>query len=109
MPRLEVAAGPPAAITRHADGNALGGIRTPQLDVPIAVQSGLGQPPSGFCSLFGTATPFDAPTLASRYPSHAKYVAAVVKAARKAVRAQVLLPADLPAIKAAALASTVGS
>ncbi len=109
MPRLQIDPGPPADLVRDARGNALGGIRTPQLDVPIAVQSGLGQPPGGFCSLFGTSVPFDAPTLAQLYPSHAKYVAAVVKAARKAVRAQVLLRADLPGIKAAALASTIGN
>jgi len=109
MPRLQIDAGPPADIVRDTRGNALGGIRTPQIDVPIAVQSGLGQPPGGFCSIFGTAVPFDAPTLAQLYPSHAKYVAAVVKAARKAVRAQVLLRADLPAIKAAAVGSTIGN
>jgi hypothetical protein len=109
MPRLEVAAGPPPAIARDANGNALGGIRTPQLDVPISAQSGLGQPASGFCSLFGTTAPFDAPTLASLYPSHARYVAAVVKAARRAVRTEVLLRADLPAITAAAVASDIGS
>lgn len=108
MPRLDVAPGPPPSIARDALGNALGGIRTPQVNVPIAALSGLGQSGGGFCGLFGTTTPFDAATLATRYPSHAKYVAAVVKAARKAVRTQVLLRADLPAIKAAALASDIG-
>jgi len=109
MPRLQVDAGPPAALVLDARGNVLGGIRTPQMDVPVAVQSGLGQPPGGFCGLFGTSAPFDAPTLAQLYPSHARYVSAVVKAARKAVRAQVLLRADLPAIKAAAVASAIGN
>jgi len=109
MPRLQVDAGPPAALVRDGRGNVLGGIRTPQMDVPIAVQSGLGQPAGGFCSLFGTAVPFDAPTLAQLYPSHARYVSAVVKAARKAVRAQTLLRADLPAIKAAAQSSAIGN
>jgi hypothetical protein len=64
-PRLAVSAGPPTTIARDASG----GIRTPQVDVPIATFTGL---PSGsiFCLLFGTTTPFDAARLASLYPTH---------------------------------------
>jgi hypothetical protein len=106
-PRLQVS-GDPAAIARDARGNALGGIRTPQVDVPIAALSGLGQSGGGFCGLFGTTTPFDAATLATLYPSHARYVAAVGKAARRAVRAGFLIGVDAKAITAAAKASTIG-
>jgi alpha/beta hydrolase family protein len=107
-PRLDVAAGPPPSIMRDARGNGLGGIRTPQLDVPIATLSGLGQPPGGFCAIFGTTVPFDTATLSTLYPSHAGYVTAIAKAAGKAVRARHLLRADAPAIRAAAMASNVG-
>ncbi|HKA29613.1 MAG TPA: alpha/beta hydrolase domain-containing protein [Candidatus Binatia bacterium] len=107
-PRLDIVAGPPPSIARDARGNALGGIRTPQLDVPIATLSGLGQPPGGFCAIFGTTVPFDAATLSMLYPSHTEYVTAVAKAAGEAVRARHLLRADVPAIKAAAIASNVG-
>jgi Alpha/beta hydrolase domain len=107
-PRLDVVTGPPPSITRDARGNALGGIRTPQLDVPIATLSGLGQPPGGFCAIFGTTVPFDAATLSTLYPSHAGYVTAIAKAAGRAVRARHLLRADAPAIRAAAMASDVG-
>jgi hypothetical protein len=107
-PRLEIVAGLPPSIARDARGNALGGIRTPQLDVPIATLSGLGQPPGGFCAIFGTTVPFDATTLSMLYPSHAEYVTAVAKAAGEAVSARHLLRADVPAIKAAAIASNVG-
>lgn len=62
----------------------------------------------GFCALFGTTTPFDAPTLATLYPSHAGYVAAVLDAARKAVHGGFILKADRPAIATAAMASNVG-
>jgi hypothetical protein len=109
MPRLDVDAGPPAAIMRDAHGNALGGIRTPQVDVPIATLSGSGQAGNGFCALFGSTTPFDAGTLHALYPTHAKYVGEVGRAAHKAVRAEVLMRADLPAIKAAASTSSVGN
>ncbi len=37
-----------------AKGNVTGGIRTPQVDVPVAILSGLGQTSSPLCSLFGT-------------------------------------------------------
>lgn len=107
-PRLQVSAGSPPVIARDALGNALGGIRTPPVDVPIAALSGLGQTGSAFCALFGTTVPFDAATLASLYPSHAAYVQAVVKSARKAMRAGYLLKADLVEIKKAALASDIG-
>ena len=108
-PPLEVLAGPPATIQLNALGNARGGIRTPALDVPIAVYSGLGQSGGSFCSLFGTTTPFDAATLARLYPSHAAYVDAVRKAVRTAVRARYILRLDGEAILAAAGASAIGN
>ncbi len=42
------------AFVLDAKGNATGGIRTPQVDVPVATLSGLGQTGSAFCGLFGT-------------------------------------------------------
>src|SRR5262245_29273789 len=97
------------AFVLDAHGNVRGGVRTPQLDVPIATLSGLGQTGAAFCRLFGTTTPFDAATLRALYPSHRKYVAAVRHAARAAVRAGVLLGPDARAIDAAAAASTIGN
>jgi hypothetical protein len=108
-PRLDVVAGSPPAINRDAFGNAVGGIRTPYVDVPTATLSGLGQTGSVFCFLFGTTTPFDDATLASLYPSHNAYVAAVKKATNSAVRAGFLRQRDGNLIKAAAKASAVGS
>jgi hypothetical protein len=107
-PRLEIAPGPPATILRDPLGNALGGIRTPQVDVPIATLSGLGQTGSSFCALFGTTVPFDAPTLAALYPTHAGYVTAIAKAARRAARAGYVIKIDTTAIRAGAEASSIG-
>jgi hypothetical protein len=107
-PRLAITAGNPPVIERDAFGNARGGIRTPAVDVPVATHSGLGQTGSAFCSIFGTTTAFDAATLAQLYPSHADYVRAVVRSARRAKRAGYLLKADVTAIKQAANASDVG-
>jgi hypothetical protein len=108
-PRLHVTAGPPPTIERDRFGNALGGIRTHQVEAPIATLSGLGQTGTSFCGLFGTTTPFDAATLAMLYPTHESYVSAVVKAARAAVHDGFLKKVDAKAIQAAAAASDVGS
>jgi hypothetical protein len=106
MPRLETDEEGTFVLDQH--GNVRGGIRTPQLDVPIATLSGLGQSGSAFCGLFGTTTPLDAATLATLYPTHRGYVRAVRRAARSAVRRRVLLRPDARAIVAAAVASDVG-
>jgi hypothetical protein len=54
----------------HKDGrgNVLGGIRTPWVDAPVAVLSGLGQAGDSFAFLFGQTRPFDEATLAELYP-----------------------------------------
>ena len=101
-PLIEVDAGPPAAIARDDDGNALGGIRTSYVDVPLAQLSGEGQGGGGFCGIFGTTVPFDQATLQARYPTHAGYVAAVAASTDAALAAGFLLPADAALIKAAA-------
>ena len=45
-----------------------GGIRTPWVEVPTAVLSGLGQSGETFAMLFGRTEPFDEATLAALYP-----------------------------------------
>ncbi len=85
-----------------------GGIRTPHVDAPVATLSGLGQTGSNFCTIFGTTKPFDAATLAAKYPTHAAFVKAWNAATDKAVKAGFLLAADAKNIKAAAAQSTVG-
>src|SRR5215813_2914069 len=83
-PPLSVRAGSPPILERDPRGNAVGGIRTPQVDVPVAVVSGVGQPDRSPCGRLGTTIAFDAATLASLYPSHRSYVAAVSRAAKQA-------------------------
>jgi len=106
-PRLEVGPGTPPTLVRDAHGNALGGIRTPQVDVPIATLSGELAGLS-VCSLFGQTVPFDAATLAALYPSHAAYVSAFSAAADAAVQAGFVLPPDATLMKEAAAASSIG-
>jgi hypothetical protein len=106
-PRLIVAPGSPVTLTRDAHGNALGGIRTPQLDVPIATLSG-ELPALSLCSLFGHTVPFDSATLAALYPTHAAYVTSVESATDQAVQAGFILAPDAALIKEAAATSTIG-
>ena len=85
------------ALKRDAHGNALGGIRTPVVDVPTATLSGLPAAGAGsnlLCGLFGSRLPFDANKLRALYPSHADYVAAVTRATDAAIAAGFVLDAD---------------
>ena len=93
-------------IARDADGNAIGGIRTPAVDVPTAAYTGIGSGGAG-CFLFGTTVPFSASTLLARYPTHTSYVRKVKHAAERAVDHRFLLRPDAKAIVAAAEAAAI--
>ena len=107
-PQLSVQPGVPPVIERDARGNAVGGIRTPQIDVPIAALSGIGQPVGSACSRFGTTIAFDAATLAALYPDHRSYVEAMNRATKRAVKRGFLLAIDAKAIRRAAASSSIG-
>jgi hypothetical protein len=86
-------------IARDAQGNAVGGIRTPAVDVPVSTLTGVANPKASvICSLFGQTTPLPAATLAALYPSHAAYVAKVTADAKAAQARGFLLPADVATI-----------
>ena len=74
MPQVELAAD--GSIARDAQGLALGGIRTPQVDVPVAALSGVGQTGSNFCGLFGTTVPFSTAQLQAAQSTHDQFVTA---------------------------------
>ena len=87
-------------------GNVKGGIRTPYVDTPVAVLSGLGQPESNpFCGLYGTTTLFDEAQLLELYPDKQAYMAAIDSTTDSAVDAGFLLPKDAELIKARARTS----
>jgi hypothetical protein len=104
---LQVSGG---AIDRDQRGNALGGIRTPAVDAPTeTLQGTFDLHKSVICALFGSATPFDATTLRSLYPTHQDYVHDVAASAQSAVRSGFLLPADARTVSQAANAAPVPS
>lgn len=101
----------PPHIVRDVQGNALGGVRTPFVDVPITtyvpsdtVAHTTAQ--SGFCVLYGYNIPFDAAKLASLYQNHGDYVKQFVAGSIQAVRDGFwLVPDAIRAIERAARSS----
>jgi len=79
-------------VERDEHGNAKGGVRLPEMDVPTGRHSGLG--PDDSLAMFGTSEPFGPDVLRSLYPDHATYVARFEHAAGAAVGAGVLLEDD---------------
>ncbi|HLG90134.1 MAG TPA: alpha/beta hydrolase domain-containing protein [Alphaproteobacteria bacterium] len=77
-------------IERDKAGNALGGLRLPELAVAAARYAGVGDPPDR-CRLDGVAIPFDEATLKALYPTHEIYVAKVKAAVEAAEKAGYLL------------------
>jgi hypothetical protein len=106
-PRLEVSLGPPVTIVTDANGNALGGIRTPQVDVPIAAFTG-EQDGSILCRLFGTTTVFSDAQLAALYPSREDFVSKYKKALKRSVKAGWILKPDAKLMKEWAIGSSIG-
>jgi Alpha/beta hydrolase domain len=77
-----------------ANGNTLGGIRLPQVTVPTAIYSGIGNPGPSTCTLAGRTLAFDDAQLSSMYPSHAAYVGQYGAAVRTAVKDGWVQPYD---------------
>lgn len=83
------------AVARDANGNALGGVRTPEQQVPTATHNGNDNTgPSFPCALYGTSTPFTPAQLTALYPSHQAYVTDVARAATVDTLTGFLQPAD---------------
>jgi hypothetical protein len=105
-PRLVTTTVAPVAYALDTSGNARGGIRTPQVDVPIAALGGTtntGKPPLGtFCRLFGTTVPFTAEQLSALYPSHDAFATKWKQSIDRAVKAGFLLKPDAKELENAA-------
>ncbi|MET1000941.1 MAG: alpha/beta hydrolase domain-containing protein [Acidimicrobiia bacterium] len=104
QPWLEMVAGTPPTIRRDALGNARGGIRLPDLAVPVAVHSGVREGDL-LVGLLGTSTPFSADELAHLYASRDVYLKAYAEAVDTAVAAGVVVAGDADAMKARAVAT----
>ena len=87
-----------------ADGNMLGGLRMPEMDVPIATYRGV-LTPSADCT--SAVQPFSSKQLQQRYPTHRAYTLAFRRAADILVRKGFLLSADARKLIARAKAAPV--
>ena len=79
---------PAVGVARDAFGNAIGAIRTAEIDVPVAKEA------ADTCGLGGTHVPFDPAVVNALYPTHADYVAKVTQAAQASVAKGFVLAAD---------------
>jgi hypothetical protein len=104
-PLLLVDAGP--GFAKDAEGNALGGVRTAAVDVPIATYSGQSSTSNVLCSLFGTTTPLSTAQLMALYPTHDDYVNKVTAATAAAQQAGFVLAADAPLVVQEAQAAPI--
>jgi hypothetical protein len=103
-PRIEFAGDPPEVV-RDELGIARGGIRLPQVEVPIAQNSAVPVADDIFSVLYGSSVPFTAARVHELYGDRASYLARFEEAAREAEKAGFLLPRDVPALVDEARAS----
>lgn len=87
------------ALARDAHGNALGGIRLPPVEVPVARYA------SDACGLGGITVPFSDLELQQLYPTHADYACRMEEATQRALAQGFLLPADASELMARAQAA----
>ena len=97
QPRIEFA-GNPAAVVRDENGIAVGGIRLPQVEVPVAHNSAIARSNDIFAILDGSSEPFSAAQCEQMYGDKANYLTQFKAAADRAVQAGVLLPRDATAL-----------
>lgn len=111
-PRMEMSG--PLDYVRDDNGITKGGIRTPQVDVPVAALSGVGQTGASFCGLFGTTVPIDANQLAMMTPSagagssaHDSFVTAWIASLDRAIDSGAILETDRAGLEATVRNSSV--
>jgi Alpha/beta hydrolase domain len=95
-PRLDVdeAAAPPSFLLDDV-GNVTGGIRSPVVDAPVDVLSGIAPADATIiCLLMGSTTPIGADRLAQLYPTGDDYLAAYEDATDAMIDAGFALPED---------------
>ena len=94
QPKIEFTGGP-AQVVRDGHGIAIGGVRLPQADVPVAQNSAIPLGQVIYSMLWGSSHPFDAATLDTLYGDEGTYIERFTDAAERAVAQGVLLPRDV--------------
>jgi hypothetical protein len=87
--------GTPPQFVLDANGNVLGGVRTPWVDVPTARLSGVGNSGAQLAFLVGVGDPYDQATLDRLYPGgKAEYLKRFETALDSSIKSGFILPAD---------------
>lgn len=105
-PPLQVQSTSPVVLARDPQGNALGGVRSPHVDAPVAALTGQNSG-AGFCVLFGRTEPLTSTQLHGLYPSHTAFVGQWAAALASAIGQGYILPEDGAELLAAAAGSTI--
>lgn len=90
------------------NGNGVGGIRPPALQVPVGRYLGNNSGP-GFCFLFGGFIPFTDEKLHSLYPDPGSFIAPITRAIRNSQSQGFLLAQDADTMFKEASAFTIGA
>ena len=109
-PLLDVSAadGGTPAVQRDGDGIALGGIRTPPVDVPVDTLSGEPGPSTALiCILLGSTKPLPSARLTALYPTRAAYQQKYDTGVSSTIEAGFVLDADRAALAAFAEPSRI--
>ncbi len=93
QPRLHVRGAPPT-IERDEHGIAKGGIRLPDVEVPVAILRGAAEDGDLLAAMLGSCVPFDDAKLRTLYPTHDAYPRRYQQAAQRGLQAGFLLPRD---------------
>jgi len=104
QPRIDFRGDPPE-IVRDEHRIALGGIRLPDVEVPIAHNSAIAQTPDLFGRLLGYHEAFPIETVRELYGTRARYLERFTESARSAEAASVVLPRDVDPLIAGAEAN----
>jgi hypothetical protein len=102
---LTVISDTPVVLARDENGNALGGVRSPHVDAPIATLDSVNAPNPGgfgFCGLFGRTIPFTPERVLELYPTQLDFTEAWSDAIDANVADGFLLFVDGEDLKAAA-------
>ncbi len=91
-------------IRRDSYGNALGGLRMPYIEAPVAAHTGY-LTAGGMGGVTGAKRPFTPEILTALYPDHAAYVAKFSAATDRLLAGRWISAEDAAAMKAAAAAS----
>lgn len=98
-PRVDTSDGAMPAIRRDDDGIALGGLRTPPVDVPVDVLSGQPGPRTDvLCFLLGSTTPLPDARLSELYADRVAYEKRYAMAADETITAGFVLEDDRAAL-----------